>query len=96
MTFILSMNIRGLGADKKNLALKNRFFSKQPKVILIQETMHNTLVSISYFIKMLPTWHMVALEANGLSGGLAVLWNPDYDQSKSIQVLCRHSHINIY
>ena len=83
MNFILSMNIRGLGAGQNFLALKNPFFANQPKIILIQETMHNTLVSISYFRKMLPTWHMVAVEANGQFGGLTVLWEPKWIKAKA-------------
>lgn len=27
---------------------------------------------------MFPTWHMVAIDAVGLSGGLAVLWDPTW------------------
>lgn len=69
MTFIIFMNIRGLGADLKFLALKDLFSSAQPKIILIQETMQSNHVSISYFRKMFPSWYMVALEAKGLLGG---------------------------
>lgn len=83
MTFILSMNIRGLGADHKFLALKNLFLSDQPKIILIQETMHNKSLAISYFRKMFPSWHMAASEAKGLSGGLAVLWDPVWIRAKA-------------
>eukprot|EP00253_Pinus_taeda_P035371 PITA_35371 len=70
------MNIRGLGAGPKYLALKHIFYSARPKIILIQETMHDRLSSISYFRKMFPSWYMMAIDACGHSGGLAVLWNP--------------------
>lgn len=83
MTFIVSMNIRGLGANPKYLALKDIFHSAHPKIILIQETMHNSQVSISYFRKMFPTWFMVASKARGLSGGLAVLWDLVWIKAKA-------------
>ena len=47
--------------------------------------MHSAPVSISYFRKMFPLWHMVALEGNGLSGGLTVLWNPDWIRAKAFK-----------
>jgi len=74
MNFILSVNIRGLGAYQKFLALKNFFMLASPKIMLIQETMHGTSVTVSYFRKMFPLWHISAVEANSLSGGLVVLW----------------------
>jgi len=77
------MNIRGLGADLKFLVLKDIFYSARPKIILIQETMHNSQVSISYFKKMFPSWYLVASEARGLSGGLAVLWDPEWIRAKA-------------
>jgi len=76
MNFALSMNIRGLGADHKFLALKDLFRTVNPKIILIQETMHDSSIAISYFRKMFPLWHISAIDAVGLLGGLAVLWDP--------------------
>lgn len=70
------MNIRGLGAGPKYLALKHLFYSAHPKIILIQESMHDRLSSIKYFRKMFPSWHITAIDANGHSGGLVALWNP--------------------
>lgn len=78
MIDILSMNIRGLRAGPKFLALKNFFLSSKSKMLLIQETMHDSLESISYFRHMFPSWHMVATNAVGLSGGLVVLWDPKW------------------
>jgi len=69
------MNIWGLGIAHKFLALKYLFLSLKSKMLLIQETMHDSLQTISYFRRMLPTWHMVATNAVGLLGGLAVLWD---------------------
>eukprot|EP00253_Pinus_taeda_P010868 PITA_10868 len=70
------MNIRGLGAGPKYLALKHLFYSVRPKIILIQESMHDCQSSLSYFRRMFPSWHISAIGACGLSGGLVALWNP--------------------
>eukprot|EP00253_Pinus_taeda_P019806 PITA_19806 len=70
------MNIRGLGVGPKYLALKHILFSARPKLVLIQESMHDRNTSISYFRKMFPTWYIVALDACGHSGGLVAMWNP--------------------
>lgn len=75
MLNIISMNIRGLGADPKFLALKELFRSSNSKIILIQETMHGSQDSISYFRRMLPSWHMAAMDASSLFGGLVFLWD---------------------
>lgn len=85
MIDILSMNIRGLGADPKFLALKNLFVSSKSKMLLIQGTMHDSSQTISYFRRMLPTWHMVASNAVGMSGGLAVLWDPKWITTAAFQ-----------
>ena len=87
MIFAISMNIRGLGADPKFLALKNFFHSENPKIILIQETMHDASAAISYFTKMYPSWHISATEAMGLSGGLAVLWDRSWIKAKTYRCL---------
>jgi len=83
MTFIISMNIRVLDADPTFLALKDIFYYARPKIILIQETLHSSQVSISYFRKMFPSWYLVASEARGLSGGLAALWDPQWIRAKA-------------
>lgn len=103
MTFIISMNIKGLGANPKYLALKEIFYSARPKIILIQETMHSSQVSIAYFRRMFPSWFMVASEACGQSGGLAVLWDPVWIKAKAfkcfagilISALVRGQDLNI-
>eukprot|EP00253_Pinus_taeda_P022290 PITA_22290 len=70
------MNIRGLGAGPKFIALKHFFRTARPKIIFVQETMHSSKDSIAYFRRMFPSWFLVATGANGQSGGLAVMWDP--------------------
>lgn len=78
MTFLISYNIRGLGAAPKFLALKETLVSARPFIIFIQETMHSVAASLAFFRKMFPAWHMAATEADGLSGGLVALWDPHW------------------
>lgn len=85
MTFLISMNIRGLGATPKFLALKEIFLPARPKIIFIQETMHSSIVSLAFFRKMFSSWHMVATEENGQSGGLAVLWDLTWIKVKAFK-----------
>lgn len=54
MMTILSINIRGLGADPKFVALKDLFSSSPYRLILLQETMHDRQNTISFFRRMLP------------------------------------------
>lgn len=79
------MNIRGLDASPKFMVLKEIFYSAHPKIIFIQETMHPSKASIAFFRRMFPTWFMVATEANGQLGGLAVLWDPSWIKAKAFK-----------
>lgn len=83
MNLIVSVNIQGLGPDLKFLALKNFSLSANTKIILIQETMHVVSATVSYFRKMFPLWHISAMEANGQSGGLAAIWDPQWIIAKA-------------
>lgn len=78
MNNLLSLNIQGLGADPKFMALKNLFLSTKSRLLLIQETMHDDSQTISYFRRMFPSSHIVASSSIGLSGELAVLWDPKW------------------
>lgn len=82
MTFLVSFNIRGLGATPKFLALKETLVSVHPLIIFIQETMPSSSDSLAFFRRMFPSWYMVATGAEGMSGGLVVLWNPVFVRAK--------------
>eukprot|EP00253_Pinus_taeda_P027392 PITA_27392 len=45
--------------------------------------MHSSRATLAFFKRMFPSWFMVATEANGLSGGLAVLWDPVWIKAKA-------------
>eukprot|EP00253_Pinus_taeda_P006944 PITA_06944 len=45
--------------------------------------MHSRRETLSYFRKMLPTWYMVATDANRLSGRQATLWDPSQIKAKA-------------
>ena len=73
---ILSMNIRGVGGAQKLLALHRVCENVRPDILLIQETMVSSEKVIEVFSKVVGSWHMSAVDAIGLSGGLMSAWNP--------------------
>lgn len=73
---ILSLNLHGLGEATKRLSLKHLIHSFCAFIILIQEMMTNKLRAINYFLSVCPSWHLVAIDSSGLSGGLVALWDP--------------------
>lgn len=87
MTFLVSYNIRGLGAAPKFLALKATFLSASPHIIFVQETMHSSSTALAFFRRMFPSWHMAAISADGLSGGLVSLWDPLMVKAKAYKCL---------
>lgn len=76
MTFILSLNMRGLGAAPKFLALKDLFSPIHPYIILLQETMHVAPQVIECFQNILLDWHMATTNALSLLGVLITIWDP--------------------
>lgn len=49
----------------------------------MQETINNADRAISCFRDMFPEWHMVARDAEGLSGGELVMWDPEIASFKA-------------
>lgn len=87
MMNIPSINIRGLGADPKFVALKDLFSSSPYRLILLQETMHDRQDTISFFRGYATILYMAATEANGLSGGLIVLWDSRWISARTFRCL---------
>jgi exonuclease III len=73
---ILSWNIRGLNAKRKQDFLKDRIKKDQPDILLLQET---KCAGIEANITIQRCWKQaqyVEVDANGAAGGFAILWNP--------------------
>jgi len=73
---ITTHNVRGLGGNPKFLSLKRLFTSLSPDILCIQETMAPADKACEYFQRMFPGWKVVAIGAEGLSGGVLCMWNP--------------------
>lgn len=74
---ILSLNVRGLVKVSRARALSNLFKNTRAAIILLQETMCDEILAIHKLCKFLPYWEVAAVSSCGLSGGLAVAWDPN-------------------
>jgi exonuclease III len=73
---ILSWNIRGLNAKRKQAFLKDRIKKDQPDILLLQEM---KCAGVEANITLQRCWKQaqyVEVDARGVAGGFAMLWNP--------------------
>jgi len=80
---ITTFNMRGLGGNLKFLSLKRLFDRIRPDIICIQETMASADKACAYFQRLFPGWDVVAIDANGMSGGVLCGWNPKFCDFKA-------------
>ena len=71
----LSFNCRGLASQPKKLAFRELIRSKNPDVIMLQETLGKGDEAINILSKMLPGWVFHALDAVGRSGEVVSGYN---------------------
>jgi hypothetical protein len=67
---ILSTNVKGLGGHAKQLSLKRLINLERLEIILLQETMGMGEPLIFYLKNLLGGWDFIALDVEGLSGGV--------------------------
>ena len=74
---VLSWNARGLGSLRKQRLLKKKITQEKPDMVFLQET-KCTIQKQNELTKRLSR-HLehLAVEGTGMSGGLAILWNPN-------------------
>ena len=72
---LISWNIRGLNSLRKGRLLKNMLMQEKPTILFLQETKCNSLVLEKIAAKAWPGGLVTAVDAQGASGGLAVLWD---------------------
>ena len=72
---VLSWNIRGLNSKGKQRYLKEKLQVEKPQVMMLQETKvtGQKLETILKSFKM--QYEVMAIDARGTSGGIAILWN---------------------
>lgn len=72
---LISWNIRGLNGPKKGRLVKNMIMEEKPAILFLQETKCNQVVLEKVVAKAWPGGLVTAVEAQGASGGLAILWD---------------------
>ena len=72
---LISWNIRGLNGPRKGRLLKNMLMEEKPAILFLQETKCNSTVLEKIAAKAWPGGLVIAVDAQGASGGLAVLWD---------------------
>lgn len=86
---LISWNIRGLNGPRKIQILKKMIKQENPQVLFLQETKCNSNVLDRLATKIWPGSLNAAVDADGASGGLAILWD-----SRAINLRNIHAHRN--
>jgi len=86
---LISWNIRGLNCPRKGKLLKNMLMEEKAAVLFLQETKCNSIVLEKIAAKAWPGGIVAAVDAQGTSGGLAVLWD-----ARKIQMTNIHANKN--
>ena len=72
-----SWNIRGLNSKGKQRYLKERLKKDKPSIMIIQETKMKQQQIQAILDKSKSKFEVMAQDAEGSAGGLAILWNPE-------------------
>ena len=72
---LISWNIRGINGPKKGRLLKNMLMEEKPAILFLQETKCNQAVLEKVAAKVWPGGLVTVVDAQGASGGLAILWD---------------------
>jgi len=72
---LTSWNIRGLNGPKTGRLLKNMLMQEKPSILFLQETKCSTNFLEKVAAKAWPGGLVTAVDAQGASGGLAILWD---------------------
>eukprot|EP00253_Pinus_taeda_P008572 PITA_08572 len=86
---LISWNIRGLNSPRKVRLLKNMLMQEKPNILFVQETKCSMQALEKIAIKVWPRGQVTAVDAQGASGGLAILWD-----SRVIQLSNIHANKN--
>lgn len=72
---LISWNIRGLNTPRKDRLLKNMIMQEKPQIPFLQETKCNSIFLEKIAVKAWPGGMVAVVDAQGASGGLAILWD---------------------
>jgi len=72
---LISWNIRGLNSPRKGKLLKNLIMEDKPTILFLQETKCNSITLERIAATAWPGGQVTTVDAQGASGGLAILWD---------------------
>lgn len=72
---LISWNIKGLNGPGKGRLLKNMIMLEKPQILFLQETKCNSNTLERIAAKTWPGGLVTAVDANGVSGGLEIIWD---------------------
>lgn len=72
---LISWNIRGLNSPGKLRLIKNMIKMEKPQILFLQETKCNSTTLEKIINKGWTGSKVIAVDASGASGGLAIAWN---------------------
>jgi len=81
---LISWNIRGLNSPRKGRLLKNMLMQEKPNILFVQETKCSMSILEKIAAKVWPGGQVTAVDAQGASGGLAILWDARLIQLSNI------------
>ena len=84
MKFI-SWNIIGLNSPSKHKILKKMIMEEHPAIFYMQETKCTSSTLEAIFKKIWKGSNIIAVNANGASGGLSIIWNPQIINLENLQ-----------
>lgn len=86
---LISWNIRVLNSPRKGKLLKNLIMEEKPTILFLQETKCNSKILEKIAAKAWPGGLVTVVDAQGASGGLAILWD-----AGKIQLVNIHANKN--
>eukprot|EP00253_Pinus_taeda_P010687 PITA_10687 len=87
---LTSWNLRGLNSPVKYRMIKNMIQQEKPHIFFMQETKCNSNTIDTILAKAWPGSQLVAMDASGASGGLAIAWD-----TQAISLLDFHANHNL-
>lgn len=82
---LISWNIRGLNSPKTGRILKNMLKQEKPSILVLQEMKCSSTVLERIAAEAWPGGLVIAVDAQGASGGLAILWDARIIHLSNIQ-----------
>eukprot|EP00253_Pinus_taeda_P024927 PITA_24927 len=93
---LISWNIRGLNSPRKGKLLKNLIMEDKPTILFLQETKCNSITLERIAATAWPGGQVTTVDAQGTSGGLAILWDAGKIQLNNTHANKNHIHTDFH